>query len=95
MLQCAATGREFSAGINIEEASFRRLPDTLAKQPCLHYGLVHSWWTREARWVESVPPSQWRRGLLKAPNQTTSEPGIDRQGCCEPRRPESEEARGR
>jgi hypothetical protein len=35
MLKCPQTGREFSTSIHIDEASFKRLPDTLTKSVCL------------------------------------------------------------
>jgi hypothetical protein len=59
MLNCPVKGREFSTGINIDDGSFRKLPDTIGQAHCPHCGLMHIWWTREARWVERIPPSQW------------------------------------
>ena len=54
MLKCSITGREFSADIHIDEDSFRKLPDVVTKTRCPHCGLMHSWWTREARLVDSI-----------------------------------------
>ncbi len=60
LLKCPNTGREFSTGIEIpDEASFRKLPDTVTKATCPHCGLKHTWWTREARWTAAVAPSMW------------------------------------
>jgi hypothetical protein len=56
MLKCPQTGREFSTGIHIDEASFKRLPDTVTKEACPHCGQLHSWWTREARLSDTVQP---------------------------------------
>lgn len=59
MLKCPTTDREFSTGIYVDEASFRRLPDTVTKARCPHCERMHNWWTREARWANSMPPSLW------------------------------------
>jgi hypothetical protein len=59
MLKCSITGREFSTDIHIDEDSFRKLPDTVTKALCPYCGLKHSWWTREARLVDCIPPSSW------------------------------------
>jgi hypothetical protein len=59
MLKCPQTGREFSTGIHIDEASFKRLPDTLTNSVRPHCGLLHRWWTREARpGDDTVQPMQ-------------------------------------
>jgi hypothetical protein len=57
MLRCPTTGLEFSTGILAEEDTFRKLPDTVTKAACPHCGLLHSWWTREAR-LSPDEPSQ-------------------------------------
>jgi hypothetical protein len=49
MLKCPQTGREFSTGIYIDDASYKCLPDTVTKASCPHCGQLHRWWTREAR----------------------------------------------
>jgi hypothetical protein len=59
MLSCPTTGREFSTGINVDEDTFKKLPDAVTKAHCPHCGQTHNWWTREARWIDSIPPSQW------------------------------------
>jgi hypothetical protein len=58
MLKCPQTGREFSTGIHIDDASYKRLPDTVTKAACPHCGRRHSWWTREARLSDTVQPMQ-------------------------------------
>jgi hypothetical protein len=59
MLKCPTTDREFSTGIEIDGDCFKRLPDTVTRARCPHCGQMHAWWTREARWVSGIPPSQW------------------------------------
>jgi hypothetical protein len=49
------TGREFSTRIHTDEDSLKKLPDTITKTACLQCGLMHTWWTREAR---VVPPNK-------------------------------------
>jgi hypothetical protein len=66
MLKCPSTAREFSTGIMIDEGSFKRLPDTVTKARCPHCGLMHTWWTREARWIDAIPPEQWVETLDRA-----------------------------
>jgi hypothetical protein len=58
-LKCPATGLDFSTGINTDEATFKKLPNTVTKAACPHCGLTHSWWTREARLIEGTPPLSW------------------------------------
>jgi hypothetical protein len=43
MLRCPTTGRGFATGVNTDEATFRRLPDTLGTAHCPHCGQEH-WW---------------------------------------------------
>ena len=52
MLKCSTTGLEFSTGIYVEEDSFQKLPDTVAKAACPHCNQPHSWWTHDARLAE-------------------------------------------
>jgi hypothetical protein len=58
MLRCPTTGLEFSTGIFADEATFKKLPDTVTKAACPHCGRLHSWWTREARLSENEPNQQ-------------------------------------
>jgi hypothetical protein len=59
MVRCPVSGREFSSGIQIEEESLERLPDSPVKSRCPACGKEHTWSTRDARFAEAVPPSQW------------------------------------
>jgi hypothetical protein len=59
MVKCPVKGQDFSTGIQIEEDSLARLPETMTKSRCPHCGGEHTWWTREARLVDAIPPSQW------------------------------------
>jgi hypothetical protein len=52
-LKCSITGREFFTDVDIDEENFRKLPATGAKACCPYCG-------REARWVNSLRPSQWK-----------------------------------
>jgi hypothetical protein len=65
-LTCPSTGRDFSTGIATDEATFKKLPNTVTKAVCPHCGLIHSWWTREARLIEGMPPAQWHGKLDRA-----------------------------
>jgi predicted RNA-binding Zn-ribbon protein involved in translation (DUF1610 family) len=58
MVKCPTSGREFSTGIVIEEATFEVLPETMAKSRCPHCGGEHIWWTRESRVVDEGEPSR-------------------------------------
>jgi hypothetical protein len=35
------------------------MPDVLARSRCPYCGLQHSWWKQDARYVDSIPQSQW------------------------------------
>jgi hypothetical protein len=59
MLTCSITDRDFSTDIHVDEDSFSKLPDIVSKAHCPHCGLMHNWWLREARLVDSFPPSRW------------------------------------
>lgn len=59
MITCPHTAREFATGIQLDEQTFDRLPDVLARSGCPHCGLHHTWWKREARFVESIAPARW------------------------------------
>jgi hypothetical protein len=79
MLMCSITGREFSTGISIDEASFRALPNTVTKARCPHCDRVHDWWTRDARWIDAARQSEWgRRTDRPATARSTAQPKRDR-----------------
>jgi hypothetical protein len=52
-VRCPYRGRAVSTGIEIEDAEFARLPDTLLVTRCPLCGLEHVVWTSEA-WLEPV-----------------------------------------
>ncbi|WP_210208139.1 hypothetical protein [Rhodoplanes roseus] len=53
MARCPYRGQSVSTGIEIEEATFSRLPDTLILSRCPLCGLEHVWWKTEA-WLEDA-----------------------------------------
>jgi endogenous inhibitor of DNA gyrase (YacG/DUF329 family) len=63
MVKCPACGREFSTGIQIEEDSLEKLPDAPVCARCPACGTGHSWSSREARFVDAIPASQWIEAL--------------------------------
>jgi hypothetical protein len=56
MVRCPNTGRELSTGIEIDAATFEKLPDIRSPMKCPACGLDHIWSTREA-WLGSPVPS--------------------------------------
>jgi hypothetical protein len=59
MLRCPTTGRGFATGINTDEATFKRMPDTISTARCPHCGQEHPWRPCDARLLEVLPPSLW------------------------------------
>lgn len=49
ILRCPTTGLEYASSIEIDEASFLRLPDIRMKSRCPHCAADHIWSLREAR----------------------------------------------
>jgi hypothetical protein len=47
---CAVTGQPIDTGIEIDEGSFARLPNLLAKVFCPHCDSEHDW-TKDKAWV--------------------------------------------
>jgi rRNA maturation protein Nop10 len=56
MLKCPATGRDFFAGVHMDQENFRNLPDATMKASCPHCGTAHSWRPRDARWSAETEP---------------------------------------
>jgi hypothetical protein len=56
MVRCPNTGRELSTGVEMDEATFKRLADIRSQIKCPACGLDHTWSTREA-WLGNLPPS--------------------------------------
>jgi len=59
MVKCPACGQEFSTGIQIEEDSLEKLPNSPVKASCPACGKEHTWLPREARFLDAIPSSQW------------------------------------
>jgi hypothetical protein len=55
MLRCPTTGRAFATGVNTDEATFERMPDTVGTARCPHCGQEHPWRPRDARLLEALP----------------------------------------
>jgi hypothetical protein len=51
---CPVSGQPIDTGIEIDEASFPRLPAFLGKAFCVHCGIEHEW-TREKAWMVDSP----------------------------------------
>ncbi len=64
--RCPVTGQEYASSIEIDEASFSRLPDIKMKTRCPHCGADHVWSLREARLspqkLAGVPPATEQDG---------------------------------
>jgi hypothetical protein len=56
MVRCPSTGRELSTGIEMDAATFGKLPDIRSQIKCPVCGLDHVWSTREA-WLGNPVPS--------------------------------------
>ena len=54
-IRCPNTAQEVSTGIEIDPASFARLPDKLAASECPVCGLKHVWLKCDAKFVEEIP----------------------------------------
>jgi hypothetical protein len=60
MLKCSTTGLEFSTNIELEQDSFRELPDVVTRALCPHCGRLHSMFTHETRWADGVLQLSWK-----------------------------------
>jgi hypothetical protein len=56
MVRCPATGRELSTGVEMDAATFERLPDIRSRMRCPVCSLDHDWSTRDA-WLGNPAPS--------------------------------------
>jgi hypothetical protein len=54
MLTCPTTAKKFATGIEMEEATFKGLPDIDSTVQCPQCGLKHTWRPGDA-WLEQVP----------------------------------------
>ncbi len=59
MIRCPYRGQPVSTGIETDETTFERLPDTLILSRCPLCGLEHVWWKNEA-WLEPYRPHKGR-----------------------------------
>ena len=55
MVRCPNTGRELSTGVEMDAATFERLPDIRSQIRCPVCSLDHTWATREA-WLGNPAP---------------------------------------
>ena len=58
MVRCPTTGHELSTGVEMDTATFERLPDIHSQMKCPVCGLDHNWSTQEVLdgQSSSVPP---------------------------------------
>ena len=56
MVRCPATGRELSTGVEMDAATFERLPDIRSRMRCPACSRDHDWSTRDA-WLGNPAPS--------------------------------------
>ena len=56
MVRCPATSRELSTGVEMDAATFERLPDIRSRMSCPVCNLDHDWSTRDA-WLGNPAPS--------------------------------------
>jgi hypothetical protein len=54
---CPVSGQAIDTGIDIDEASFAKLPNVLGQAFCIHCGTEHGW-TKEQAWMaDGIPPN--------------------------------------
>jgi hypothetical protein len=53
---CLVTEQPIDTGIEIDEATFARIPDFAGKIFCPHCGTEHVWAKENARLVDDTPP---------------------------------------
>jgi hypothetical protein len=54
IITCPHSHEEISTGIEMDEASFSKLPDVVVRSHCPRCGMQHAWWTREAKLIEEA-----------------------------------------
>jgi hypothetical protein len=59
LITCAVTGKEFSTGLEIDQAKVSKLFDIEASAHCPHCRSEHKWRPRDARYVDAIPPGDW------------------------------------
>jgi hypothetical protein len=63
MLRCPTTGRGFDAGVDTDETTFERLPDTISTARCPHCGQEHRWRPSDGRLLDALNDSKPYGGL--------------------------------
>jgi len=48
MIRCPHSGQDVGTGIDTDQESLRKIPDTLHYTPCPYCGFDHAWWKNEA-----------------------------------------------
>ena len=51
--------KDLSTGILTDEASLKLLSQEFNRSRCPHCGVEHSWWSRDAKFVDALPQSEW------------------------------------
>lgn len=59
LIKCPTTGHEFSTGIHVDADTLSRVPQELTHTHCPHCRSEHSWFPRQAKLVDAIPPSDW------------------------------------
>ena len=57
MTICPVTGQPIDTGVEIDEASFARLPTFVGTAFCAHCGTTHEW-SKEKAWIAGGDKSQ-------------------------------------
>jgi hypothetical protein len=71
MLRCPTTGRGFATGVLTDDATFKRMPDTISIARCPHCGQEHPWRPNDARLLEAIPPVLWVENVRYPPEPAT------------------------
>jgi hypothetical protein len=71
MVRCPTTGRELSTGVEMDDATFERLPHIRSRLNCPLCRADHNWSTREA-WLGNPAPSVPSFAWLFINNQTAA-----------------------
>ena len=59
VIKCPNTGRDVATGIQVDSATFARMPNEVTETRCPHCRTKHSWRPRDAKYVEALPPGDW------------------------------------
>jgi len=50
-ITCPVGGQPIDTGVEVDEASFARLPAVIGKAFCAHCGIEHGW-TKDQAWIQ-------------------------------------------